>query len=524
MAFELKHSFKDVNHKIGQNNTLIFGLDINAPVFMTSGLIVIIFMGLVLMFPNYLSKKLAILDSFLIHDLELLFSMGVNFFTLFCIYLVFSKMGNIRIGGKDAKTDHSTVAWLSMLFTSGVGIGIMFFGVLEPSYHFQNTPLGITGISQDEQKIIGLAATMFHWGIHPWSIYAVVSLSLAFLYHNHNLPMSFRSAFYPILGNKIWGWRGHIIDILAVLATLFGLSASLGYGADQAMTGISYVYGIENNNISKIVIISTVTIFALISVMMGVNKGLKRLSLTNLLSGIAFFFMFGMIYIDNHSTVILDIFRGMGAYMQNIFAFSSPIDRDPKFFNDWTVFYWAWWIAWAPFVGMFVASISKGRTVRELLVYSILVPSLICIIWMSVFGGTAINQYLDTGYTGVMDAIIAGEREIPLFKMLETMPDAQITSIVSVVLLFISFVTSSDSGSMVADTITAGGKIKTPVIQHIFWCSLEGGIAIVLLIGGGLSALHSSTMALSLPIILLMFAMCYAILISLRSEYNKNYR
>jgi BCCT family betaine/carnitine transporter len=365
---------------------------------------------------------------------------------------------------------------------------------------------------------------MFHWGIHPWSIYAIVSLSLAFLCHNHNLPMSFRSAFYPILGNKIWGWRGHIIDILAVLATLFGLSASLGYGADQAMTGISYVYGVENNNISKIIIISIVTMLALISVMMGVNKGLKRLSLTNLLSGIAFFFMFGVIYIDSHSTIILDTARGMGAYMYNIFEFSSPIDRDPKFFNDWTVFYWAWWITWAPFVGMFVASISKGRTVRELLVFSILVPSLICIIWMSVFGGTAINQYIDTGYTGVMDAIMAGEREIPLFKMLETMPDAQVTSTVSMILLFISFVTSSDSGSMVANTITAGGKTKTPVIQHVFWCSLEGIIAIVLLIGGGLSALHSSTMALSLPIILLMFVMCYAILISLRSEYNKNYR
>jgi BCCT family betaine/carnitine transporter len=309
-----------------------------------------------------------------------------------------------------------------------------------------------------------------------------------------------------------------------VLATLFGLSASLGYGADQAMTGISYVYGIENNNISKIIIISIVTMMALISVMMGVNKGLKRLSLTNLLSGIAFFFMFGVIYIDSHSTIILDTARGMGAYMYNIFEFSSPIDRNPKFFNDWTVFYWAWWITWAPFVGMFVASISKGRTVRELLVFSILVPSLICIIWMSVFGGTAINQYIDTGYTGVMDAIMAGEREIPLFKMLETMPDAQVTSTVSMILLFISFVTSSDSGSMVANTITAGGKTQTPVIQHVFWCSLEGIIAIVLLIGGGLSALHSSTMALSLPIILLMFVMCYAILISLRSEYNKNYR
>jgi BCCT family betaine/carnitine transporter len=400
----------------------------------------------------------------------------------------------------------------------------MFFGVLEPSYHFQNTPLGITGISQDEQKILGLAATMFHWGIHPWSIYAVVSLSLAFLYHNHNLPLSFRSAFYPILGNKIWGWRGHIIDILAVLATLFGLSASLGYGADQAMTGISYVYGIENNNITKIIIISIVTMMAMFSVMMGLNKGLKRLSLANVLSSVTFIFMFSVIYIDSHSTIILDTLRGLKSYMFNIVEFSSPIDRDPKFFNDWTVFYWAWWITWAPFVGIFVARISKGRTVRELLVFSILTPSIMCIIWMSVFGSTAINQYIDTGYTGVMDAIMAGDRSIPLFKMLETMPAAQITSIVSVILLFISFVTSSDSGSMVVNTITAGGKTNTSIFQSVFWCSLEGIIAIVLLIGGGLSALHSSAMALSLPIILLMFVMCYSILTSLRSEYNTNYK
>ena len=362
-----------------------------------------------------------------------------------------------------------------------------------------------------------MAATIFHWGLHPWAIYAVVALALALFSYNKGLPLTIRSAFYPIFGDRVWGWTGHIIDTLAVFATLFGLATSLGFGATQANAGLNELFGIPVGSGTEVILISAITAVALISVIRGLDGGVKVLSEINM--GLAFVLLIFVLIAGPTLAILTGFFDSLKAYIAYLPALSNPIGReDVNFSQGWTAFYWAWWISWSPFVGMFIARVSRGRTVREFVICVLLIPSLVCVLWMSVFGGTAIQQYVLDGVTTVQDATL----ELKLFKMLAELPLASITSFVGIILVVVFFVTSSDSGSLVIDTITAGGKVDAPVPQRVFWCVFEGAVAIALLLGGGLASLQAMVISTGLPFTVVLLLMCYATWRGLVAERRQN--
>ena len=497
-----------VDYEVGQDNVQVMGLDIHNPVFFISSVLTVAFVIIVLMFQEGAADALGALRPWLTSTFDWVFMIAANIFVLFCLYLIVSPLGKIRLGGQDAKPDYSYAGWFAMLFAAGMGIGLMFFGVLEPVYHFQLPPLGTDPTDIEAARAMGMAATIFHWGLHPWAIYAVVALALAFFCYNKGLPLTIRSAFYPLLGDRIWGWSGHIIDILAVFATLFGLATSLGFGAQQVTAGLNFLFDVPADDLTMILLIVGITIVALGSVMMGLDGGVKRLSELNM--GLALILLIFVIIVGPTVAIFSGFFNGLGSYIVNVIPLSNFVGReDLDFMHGWTTFYWAWWISWSPFVGMFIARVSRGRTVREFVTCVLIVPTLACVLWMAAFGGTAIEQHVTDGYTGVTETISAWTPELSLFKMLEPLPFSGVLSFIGIVLVIVFFVTSSDSGSLVIDTITAGGKTDAPVAQRIFWCTFEGLIAIALLIGGGLGSLQAAAIATGFPFAIVLVLMVY---------------
>ncbi|TCO70622.1 BCCT family transporter [Rhodovulum euryhalinum] len=526
----------DTEYEIGQDNIEgnvgPFGFDIHNPVFLISGLTIVAFVFYTLALPDQANAFFGWLRPFLTSTFDWFFMGAANIFVLFCLLLIVLPVGGVRLGGRDATPDYSYVGWFAMLFAAGMGIGLMFFGVLEPVYHMAiSEPLGVPSPfaedgslipeNVDAARTIGLAATIYHWGLHPWAIYAVVALALALFSYNKGLPLTIRSAFYPILGERVWGWWGHAIDTLAVFATLFGLATSLGFGAQQANAGLNHIFGIPDTISVQVILITAITGVALYSVLRGLDGGVKVLSEINM--GLAALLLLFVLLAGPTLTILSDFASGLVAYGKDLPALSNPFGReDTGYVEGWTSFYWAWWISWSPFVGMFIARVSRGRTVREFIIAVLLVPSLVCVLWMAVFGGTAIDQVLtDPAASAVKAQVIdAYNPPMSLFAMLEGLPLASITSVVGIVLVIVFFVTSSDSGSLVIDTITAGGKIDAPVPQRVFWCTFEGAVAIVLLVGGGLGALQAMVISTGLPFTVVLLLMCWAILKGLLGEHR----
>ena len=524
----------ETDFEVGQDNIDgslgPIGFDIHNPVFVISGITSVVFVLLTMIFPDQAGAVFLAVRDFATTKLDWMFMIIVNFFVIFCIVLIFLPMSKVRLGGEDAVPEYSYPAWFAMLFAAGMGIGLLFFGVLEPVYHMNvSGPLGVPSPIAADGSIIaenveaaramGLAATFYHWGLHGWAVYAIMVLALALFTYNKGLPFSIRSCFYPILGERVWGWSGHIIDILAVFATLFGLATSLGLGAQQANAGFNFAFGLEISTNVQVIIIILVTAVALVSVWRGLDGGVKVLSEVNM--GVAILFFLFVLFAGPTLIGLGGFWTGLIAYTQELIPLSNPFGRtDDAYREGWTAFYWAWWVSWAPFVGMFIARVSKGRTVREFIVCVLLIPSLIIFVWMGVFGGIAIDQILTSPETSLVKAnvIDSYSPELSLFGMLNELPFTKTASTIAIVLALVFFVTSSDSGSLVVDTITAGGKIDAPVPQRIFWCVVEGLIAIVLLIGGGLSALQAGVTATGVPFSILMLVMCYTIYKGLRSE------
>ena len=439
-----------------------------------------------------------------------------NIFILFCVLLVVNPLGRIRLGGPDAKPDYSLWSWFAMLFAAGIGIGLMFFGVAEPITHFMNPPLGVDAADTAAAQRMAIASAIFHWGLHPWAMYAIVALALAFTAYNLGLPLTLRSAFYPVLGKAVWGRFGHLIDILTVFAALFGLATSLGLGAEQTAAGLAFIFGVPANTTTKVLIIATITFVAIASVVAGMDRGVKRLSQANLL--LALLLLGFVLAVGPTLDLLAGFVASIGHYLAAIGPLSNWVGRsDFDFMHGWTTFFWAWWLSWSPFVGMFIARVSRGRTVRELVGCMLIVPTLVSALWMNAFGQTGLSNYLEGGHTAVVEAVQAQQPELALFRMLETLPLAEVTPIIGIVLVVIFFVTSSDSGSLVVDTITAGGKLDAPVVQRVFWCAFEGIVAITLLISGGLVALQTASLLTGLPFALLLLGMCYSIWKGLRA-------
>ena len=522
----------DTDYVVGQDNfagKLTINLDIHSKVFLISAGTILLFVLLTLALQEQAAGVFTGLRGWLTSKMAWFFIGAANIFVVLCLALIVSPLGKVRIGGKDATPDYTYLGWFSMLFAAGMGIGLMFYGVAEPMSHFTAAfdgvvvgadgvrtdwaPLGGAAGNAEEAVRLGMAATIFHWGLHPWAIYAIVALSLAIFSFNKGLPLSVRSIFYPLLGERIWGWPGHVIDILAVFATMFGLVTSLGLGAQQAGAGMEHLFGIPTGNLTMVLLIIAITVVALWSVVAGVDKGVQQLSKINLLLAVALLLF--VIVFGPTLEILKGFFNNLGAYISYLPALSNPVGRDDANFSQgWTGFYWAWWISWSPFVGMFIARVSRGRSVREFLAAVLLVPSLVSVLWMTSFGGVAIDQVLGDGFTGVQDAAL----ELQLFVMLGELPLAAITSFIGIVLVIMFFITSSDSGSLVIDAITAGGKINAPVSQRIFWAITEGVLAIALLLGGGLVALQAMAVSTGLPFTLVLLVGCVAVVKGLMSE------
>ena len=507
------------DYEVGQDNVQRFGLDIHNPVFPISAGVIIGIVALTLLFPETVNGFFGWLRPAITSTFDWFFILAGDVFVLFCFVLIASPMGRIRLGGNDATPEFGYFGWFAMLFAAGMGIGLMFYGVSEPITHFSSSMQGgpdapLMGAAGEAfaSRRLGMAATLYHWALHPWAIYAVVALSLAFFSYNWGLPLTMRSAFYPIFKERVWGWPGHIIDILAVFATLFGLATSLGFGAEQAIAGLNYLFGIPDNTVSNIILIVLITGVALTSVVAGLDSGVKRLSEINMALA---FLLLAFVFAVGPTLVLLQGFWGNTlAYAREILPLSNPFGRmDDGYRDGWTTFYWAWWMSWSPFVGMFIARVSYGRTVREFITCVLIIPTVVSIIWMTVFGGTALTETIG-GFQGVVDAAL----ELKLFVMLEQLPLTSITSFIGIVLVIVFFVTSSDSGSLVIDTITAGGKVDAPVPQRIFWASFEGLVAIALLLGGGLSALQGAAITTGFPFAFLLLLLCWSTFRGLQAE------
>ena len=510
-----EHDSEDIGHEIGEHNIEVLGLDIHNPVFAISAFLAVALVVMTMLFQKQAAVIFGDLRTWITSAFDWFFMIAANIFVLFGLGIAVSKLGRVRLGGDDAKPRYGYPEWLAMLFAAGVGIGLMFFGVLEPVTHTLNPPLGIDPVNVEAARAAGMSAAIYHWGLHAWGIYAIVGLSLAFFCFNRNMPLTLRSAFFPLFGTRVWGPFGHFVDTVAVLSTLFGLAVSLAYGAEQIAGGLHYLFDTPANTFVKIVLIVIIISIALASVVAGLDKGVKRLSELNMgLAGLLMLFV-----IITGPTLV--IFSTMGHavidYINYLPELSNWIGReDDAFFHGWTTFYWAWWIAWSPFVGMFIARVSYGRTVREFITWVLVIPTIIGLLWMSTFGGTALDQLFTTGYMGVAEAV----PELALFKMLEQLPLTSIVSTISVFLIAIFFVTSADSGSLVMDIITAGGKLDAPVAQRVFWCLLAGMVAIALMLGGGMASLQAMTISVGLPFGIVLLLMCVGLLKGLREENN----
>ncbi|EOU2549848.1 BCCT family transporter [Vibrio parahaemolyticus] len=522
----------DTDYQIGQDNVALkvgpFGLDIHNRVFAISGMAIVLFVVATLTFRQQVEPFFAGLRAWLVSNLDWFFLASGNVFVIVCLVLIVTPLGRVRIGGTEAAPDYSYAGWLAMLFAAGMGIGLVFFGVSEPMSHFSSAlggvniengvrtdwaPLGGAVGDTDAASALGMAATIYHWALHPWSIYALLALGLAIFSFNKGLPLTMRSIFYPLFGERVWGWVGHVIDILAVVATVFGLATSLGYGASQAATGLNFLFGVPMTDTTQVVLIVVITALALISVVAGLDSGVKRLSEINMI--LAAMLLFFVIIVGPTMAILTGFFDNIASYITNIPALSMPFEReDVNYSQGWTAFYWAWWISWSPFVGMFIARVSRGRSVREFIICVILIPSTVCVLWMTAFGGTAISQYVNDGYEAVFNA----ELPLKLFAMLDVMPFAEITSVVGIILVVVFFITSSDSGSLVIDTIAAGGKVDAPTPQRVFWCTFEGLVAIALMLGGGLAAAQAMAVTTGLPFTIVLLVATVSLIKGLMDE------
>ena len=491
--------------------------DLNLPVFLTSSALIGLFVLLGIVFVSGFSNSVDELQTWIANQTGWFFVLTVNIILGYLLFLAVSPFGNLRLGGSDATPEFSRAGWLSMLFSAGMGIGLMFYSVAEPLYHLAEPPHGAVPGSQAAYSD-AIATTFLHWGLHAWGIYTLMGLCVAYFSFNRKLPLSVRSVFAPLLGERVYGWPGHIIDVLATVATLFGVATSLGLGAQQINAGLNHLFGLPVNATVQIVLIACVTALATVSVVLGLKKGIKRLSIANMC--IAGSLLAFVLIIGPTLFILNGLVENVGIYLNDFFAlgFWNETYTGGSWQNGWTVFYWGWWIAWSPFVGMFIARISKGRTIREFIGGALLASTTVTFVWLSVFGGSAL--FVELSGPGGLAAAAQDDVARSLFVFLETLPIASGISLPSGIMPLIGalatisivtfFVTSSDSGSLVIDIITAGGKPNPPTAQRVYWASLEGVVAAVLLVGGGLTALQTAAISAGLPFAILILAMIWS--------------
>lgn len=493
---------------------------LSPPVFFGSAILIFLVVLFTITMPDTAKDTFSSVQSWLTGNFGWFYMLSVAVFLVFSLGLAFSSYGEIKLGPDDSEPDYSYTSWFAMLFSAGMGIGLMFYGVAEPILHFDNPPVGEGGTMDAARE--AMSTTFFHWGIHAWAIYAVIGMSLAYFSFRHNLPLTIRSALYPLIGERIRGPIGHTVDIFAVLGTMFGVATSLGLGVLQVNSGLNYLFDIPQSEITQLILIAIITGCATMSVVAGLDSGIKRLSELNLFLALALLLF--VLLVGPTVYLLQTLVQNVGLYLSevvnktfNLFAY-EPND----WIGGWTLFYWAWWIAWSPFVGMFIARVSRGRTIREFVIGVLFVPVGFTFIWLTFFGNAA--MWLDMGSaSGLISDAVGADISTALFKFLENFPFASVSSLLATVLVVTFFVTSSDSGSLVIDIITSGGQEDPPVWQRVFWAITEGVVAAVLLVMGGLNALQTASLTAALPFSAVMLFVCYGLLKGLRLEKLKKH-
>ena len=491
---------------------------LNRPVFYLSSLSILVLVLFALIAPHTANVFFADLQSTIIENGSWFYVVSVAIILIAVLYLGFSSFGDIRLGPDHCKPDFSLPTWLSMLFAAGMGIGLMFFGVAEPVMHFLAPPTATAGTTEAVQEAMKM--TFFHWGLHAWAIYAVVGLILAYFSFRLNLPLTLRSALYPMIGDRIYGWAGHTVDILAVVSTVFGIATSLGLGAAQINSGLHYLFDLDESVSVQIYLMIGIIAIAVVSVATGLDKGIRRLSELNMVLAIAlllFILILGptvfllTAYVQNTGAYLSDIVRNTF----NLFAYDKT-----DWIGGWTIFYWGWWLAWAPFVGLFIARISRGRTIREFVIGVLVIPTAFTLFWMTVFGNSAIDLIYIQGVDKLGD-MVSTNAPVALFVFLENFPFQQMLSFIATLMVVVFFVTSCDSGAMVVDMLCSHGKNDTPVWQRIYWAVGVGLVSGILLIAGGLNALQTMTIATALPFAIILLLSLVGLIKALRVENHK---
>lgn len=489
------------------------------PVFIPAVLFIILLVLFTTINPTLANEVFGTTKNFVAEKFGWLYMLSVGIFVIFVLFLAISPFGKFKLGPDHSKPAYKNISWFAMLFSAGMGIGLMFWGVAEPVMQYVSPPTGSK--ESVESAKMAMNIVFFHWGIHAWSIYALVGLVLAYFSFRHGLPLSIRSALYPLIGEKIYGGIGHSVDTIAVLGTVFGVATSLGFGVLQVNSGLNYLFDVPVDIVTQIILIAIITALATISVVLGLDGGIKRLSELNLYLAV---FLLLFVFLVGPTFFLLSAYvQNIGSYLSNIIdmTFNQYAYNQSSWMSSWTLFYWAWWIAWAPFVGMFIARVSRGRTIREFVIGVLFVPAGFTFLWMTVFGNSALDGIMNDGFSMLTTAVSA-DVSTALFKFLEHFPFSGFTSIVAIILVVTFFVTSSDSGSLVIDTISSGGKDNNPVWQRIFWSTTEGIVAIALLLAGGLGALQSASIIIALPFAIVMLIAAWGLYKALKLETIRN--
>lgn len=491
---------------------------INPPVFYTSAAIIIALVLFASIAPGFAQTFFGAIQDWIMENVSWFYVLTVALILICITVLAVSRFGDIKLGPDHSQPDYSNSSWFSMLFAAGMGIGLMFFGVAEPVMHFLTPPVGDPNTVEAAKEAMKL--TFFHWGLHAWSIYAIVALILAFFSYRHGLPLTLRSALYPLIGERIYGPIGHAIDIFAIIGTVLGIATSLGFGVLQINSGFNYLFDIPVKVTVQVVLIIVATGLATLSVVSGLDKGIRRLSETTLV--LAVILMLLVLTFGPTAFLFKSYIQNTGSYLSEIVnkTFNLYAYEPTDWIGGWTLFYWGWWISWSPFVGMFIARISRGRTIRQFITGVLLVPTGFTLAWMTVFGNSAIDMILNQGMTGLAD-MVSADSSVALFYFLEYFPFSSLLSFVAVTMVMLFFVTSADSGSMVIDMLASGGNINTPVWQRIFWASSIGIVAIALLLSGGLQALQTVTIASALPFSVVLLASMWGLIKALQLDVTK---
>ncbi|TKG94963.1 BCCT family transporter [Puteibacter caeruleilacunae] len=509
-----------MGRRLRSDEKTFFGVKANKPVFISSLVIIAILVLTTLIVGEPMKNMFSATQSYISTHIGWFFILMINGILIFALTLGFGRFKNIRIGGPDAKPEFSKGGWFAMLFSAGMGIGLLFWSVAEPIFHFQSNPFLTDPTNKVQAAKEAMGVTFLHWGFHVWALYAVVGAALAYFTFNKKLPLTIRSIFFPLLGRKIYGPIGDIIDVVSVIATLFGLATSLGLGVQQVNAGLDYLFGIESSSSVQVILIVIITFFATLSLILGIDKGIRKLSEWNM--KLALFLLLFVLLVGPTLFLFKSFVQNFGHYIYRFFELSfwtnsyKGVGDSKGWQSAWTVFYWAWWISWSPFVGIFIARISKGRTLKEFILGVLFVPAILTFLWMSIFGGSAIYQEL-LGNHAISDAVNK-DVSTAIYHLLEQYPLTTFSSLVTILLVASFFVTSSDSGSYVVDTLTSGGRHDAPKGQKIFWASMEGVVAAVLLVGGGLTALQTASILTGLPFAIIIIVMCFSFYKSLKSD------